>query len=111
MPELVRLGFLRFVEEQRAAGHERIFSELGQDTHGAWSGAFSKWYGRHLRNVVGISEPRLTFYSFRHTMKDAMRAALIPDAVQRAILGHAGVGVADSYGLGSRSCWLLSWRR
>jgi integrase len=99
-PELLRLGFLQYVEEQRAAGHERVFQESGQDVHGAWSGAFSKWYGRHLRNVVGITDPRLTFYSFRHTMKDAMRAALISDAVQRAILGHAGVGVADSYGLG-----------
>jgi integrase len=98
-PELLRLGFLQYVEEQRAAGHERVFSTLERDTHGSWSGAWSKWYGRHLRSL-GITDPRLTFHSFRHTMKDALRAARVSDPEQRAILGHAGVGVADTYGLG-----------
>jgi integrase len=98
-PELLRLGFLQYVEGQRKAGHERVSSTLEQDTHGSWSGAWSKWYGRHLRSL-GITDRRLTFHSFRHTMKDALRAARVPDAEQRAILGHSGVGVADGYGIG-----------
>ena len=31
-------------------------------------------------------------------MKEALRAASVPDHVQRRLLGHAGAGVADVYG-------------
>ena len=31
-------------------------------------------------------------------MKEALRAASVPDHVQRRLLGHAGAGVADRYG-------------
>lgn len=41
---------------------------------------------------------RLVAYSFRHTMKEALRSAGIADHVQRRLLGHAGEGVADRYG-------------
>lgn len=41
---------------------------------------------------------RLTAYSFRHTMKEAMRNARVPELTQRAILGHSSKEVADQYG-------------
>lgn len=41
---------------------------------------------------------RLTVYSFRHTVKEALRSAGVVDHVQRRVLGHAGEGVADKYG-------------
>lgn len=48
---------------------------------------------------AGIPESRrLTVYSFRHTMKQALRRARVADHVQRRVLGHAGHGVADDYG-------------
>jgi integrase len=55
---------------------------------------------RWLRKDAGITDPRLVFHSIRHTVKDRLRAARVPEAEQRALLGHAGQGVADSYGLG-----------
>lgn len=42
--------------------------------------------------------PRLTSYSFRHTLKEATKSARVPDHIQRRLLGHAGHGVADDYG-------------
>jgi len=33
-------------------------------------------------------------------MKDRLRAARVPEAVQRALLGHTRGDVADGYGLG-----------
>jgi hypothetical protein len=34
------------------------------------------------------------------TLKDGRRPALVPEQIQRALLGHAGQGVADGYGVG-----------
>lgn len=69
-------------------------------------------YGRMGRGGDGLSaklnrairaagiprSSRLTAYSFRHTLKEALRSAGVADHVQRRILGHAGAGVADRYG-------------
>lgn len=61
----------------------------------------SKRFMRWLRSdEVGVSDPRLVFHSFRHSVKDALRRAQVPEEVQRALLGHAGQGVAAGYGVG-----------
>jgi len=39
-------------------------------------------------------------HSARHTVKDQLRAAQVPVAVQNAILGHADGSVGESYGTG-----------
>lgn len=41
---------------------------------------------------------RLSVYSYRHAMKEALRSAAVRDDLQRRLLGHAGEGVADRYG-------------
>jgi integrase len=46
-PELIRIGFLRFVESRRSDGAEAwLFPLMAPGTNGA--AAFSKWFGRHL---------------------------------------------------------------
>jgi len=95
-PGLVQLGFMQYVESQREAGAEMLFSELKQDTHGAWSGAWSKWFGRHLR-AIGITDRRLTFHSLRHTWADAARAVMSEEH-RHAIGGWSGGGVGRTYG-------------
>jgi integrase len=61
---------------------------------------YSKRVNPWLREVVGVADRRLSFHSTRHTFKDRMRAARVPEPEQRAIMGHAGNSVADGYGLG-----------
>ena len=53
-----------------------------------------------LRTKAKITDPRLVWHSWRHTVKDLMRNAGVPGEVQNRILGHAGVGVSDNYGKG-----------
>ena len=60
---------------------------------------WSQKLGRWLRSN-GFADARLVIHSFRHTVKDRLRAARVPEAEQRALLGHAGSGVADTYGIG-----------
>lgn len=52
---------------------------------------------------------RLTVYSFRHGVAQALREVEAPDHVSRRLLGHSGHGVHDRYG--SPSAMLASKRR
>ncbi len=60
---------------------------------------FSNSLNKHIR-LAGVPKcDRLVAYSFRHTLKEAMRAAGVGERLQDRILGHAGQnGVADNYG-------------
>jgi len=54
-PELERLGFLDYVASVKSAS---LFPELRRDTHGALTGMFSKWYGRHQRSLAITASAR-----------------------------------------------------
>jgi integrase len=99
---LISSGFLRFVQSVKtASGTEaRLFPELSADTKGALTGNWSKWFGRYLRNNIGIKDARKVFHSFRHTFKDACREAGMNEEVHDALTGHAGSGVGRHYGSG-----------
>ena len=60
-----------------------------------WSQKLNRW----LR-ANGFTDARLVVHSFRHSVKDRLRAARVPEGEQRALLGHAGQGIADAYGVG-----------
>jgi integrase len=96
-PELVRIGFLRFVESRGGNGTDAwLFPLIAPGTKG--TAAWSKWWARHL-DSLGITDERKVFHSFRHNMKDALRKVDgVPADLNDAITGHAGGGVGRSYG-------------
>jgi integrase len=99
-PELVRIGFLEFVEHARANGgvSARLFPRLTPGPKGGFGEAFSKWFGRYKRDL-GIHNPSSVFHSFRHGFKDALRAAGVNEDVNDALTGHSGGNsVARGYG-------------
>lgn len=98
-PELVRDGFLRYVDELAKSGERQVFPELAPDKRGVWTGALSKWLNRYL-DTIGISDPRKVIHSFRHTFKDACRKARIPESVHDALTGHTNGSVGRGYGSG-----------
>ena len=68
---------------------------------GVLTGNWSKWWGRYLRNTVGIKDRRKVFHSFRHTFKDACREARIPQEAHDALTGHSeGTNQGSNYGSG-----------
>lgn len=97
-PELLRLGFLRYVEETKKAGKERAFPELERGAGGKLTDSWSKWFGRYLRETVAITDSRITFHSFRHAFKDACREAGIAEEIHDILTGHKRGGVGRSYG-------------
>ena len=99
--ELMALGLLRYLEHVRSQGYDRLFPSLVQDTHGRYSGAHGKFFGRYKR-VLGIASPLKTLYSLRHNFKDLLERAEVPSRYLKRILGHTtGDGtVTDGYGTG-----------
>jgi integrase len=88
--ELIRCGFLDFVEVGRKAGNEWLFSELEADKYGRKSSAFGKRWNRKLRKVISLREEDHTkcFHSFRHLFKHVARQCGIEEQVSDALSGH-----------------------
>jgi integrase len=99
-PKLVRIGFLRFVEDARsnAGTSAPLFPLLTPGPKGGFGEAWSKWFGRYIRDL-GITNRASVFHSFRHGFKDALRAAGVSEDVNDALTGHAGPGtIGRQYG-------------
>jgi integrase len=95
-PELTRIGFLKFVDWIRLAGHDaRLFPLLVRSRKGSFGEAWSNWFGDYKRRL-GIKNS--VFHSFRHGFKDAARAARVSEDLHDALTGHAGSSVGRTYG-------------
>jgi hypothetical protein len=98
--QLVKLGFLKFVEDVRKRDGEKAFPFplLAVDKGRAGVKAYSKWFGRYLR-AQGVSDTAKVFHSFRHGFKDALRKASPDEELRDALTGHRGPkSVGRDYG-------------
>ena len=96
----IRLGFLNFVEDvcREHGKPARLFPLLTPGSRGRLGEGWSKWFGRYIRSI-GITNTASVFHSFRHGIKDALRAAGVDEDVNDALTGHVGPGtVARKYG-------------
>lgn len=100
-PDLLELGFAEFVAKRRKWNKpcKRLFSEVSLGTDGQASTQFSKMFARIL-DQVGLTDPALTFHSFRHGVADAFRDAGAQQYTIDAILGHSDGKVGSLYGEG-----------
>jgi integrase len=99
-PALLDLGLLQYVASVKATGTDRLFPELDA-VRGKLGHAPSKWFGR-FKAKLGITDPRKTFHSFRHTLIDDLRDAGVQDSLIKRIAGHEDGAVTFSV-YGSRS--------
>lgn len=96
--ELVRLGFLAYVEERRKAKGGPLFPALKSERSSPTEG-WTSWWGRYCRSN-GITDPRKVFHSFRHTVKDGLRDSGVPFDIRSILQGHTVPGVGEGYGQG-----------
>ena len=99
-PTLIDLGLMQHAETVRSTGADRLFPEL-EAVRGKLGHAPSKWFGRY-KTKQGITDPRKTFHSFRHTLIDDLRDAGVQDSLIKRIAGHEDGAVTFSI-YGSRS--------
>jgi integrase len=97
---LIDLGLVHHRQCLIDAGEHRLFPRLEPASDGFESSAFSKRFARYLTKIGVKSDRRVSFHSFRHTMKDMLRAAGVQESVQREILGHEDGSAAAGYGHG-----------
>lgn len=99
-PSLIELGLLQHAESVKANGADRLFPELGA-VRGKLGHAPSKWFGRY-KVKLGVTDPRKTFHSFRHTFIDDLRDAGVQDSLIKRMVGHEDSSV--TFGIyGSRT--------
>lgn len=106
-PELVKIGFLAFVAEARKAERTRLFPDQGKDANGYYA-PFSKWFARFL-DKAGVKTRKITFHSFRHSYRDALRRASVSRDVAQALGGWASQGTDDDYGSGLGAAFLAEY--
>lgn len=86
--ELLRLGFLDFVNVMKNAGEKLLFPELASDTR-----AMGEMYYRHawkkLLDVFEGPTEGLSTHAIRHMVADELKAAGILHEVRADLLGHA----------------------
>lgn len=96
--ELLRFGLLDYRDSVSASGSVRLFPLLSSGKGRQLTATWSQWFGRYLREVVGITESRKVFHSFRHGFKDACRVCGISQEHHDRITGHGSRSVGDNYG-------------
>lgn len=109
-PDLVRLGFLKHVEAVREAGGGRLFADLPGKDQAQVADLFQKRFSYWQRNTLKIEASGVSFHSFRHGFRDALREAGVPIDATRALGGWArSGGVEERYGQGTRPATLARW--
>jgi integrase len=99
--EAHRLGFLDYVEARRSAdgADAWLFPSLAPANGCAGVPAWSKWFGRYLRDEAGVTDKAKVFHSFRHKAKDALRRGGADHEIREDLLGHAQAStVSGGYG-------------
>lgn len=97
--ELIKAGFLRFVDEQRKRGDGLLFYDRTQTADGRVSSSLSNWYGRYAKQI-GIKYNDTAFHSLRDNFNDACENADFTDRQIMRIMGHSPGGAKKHYGLG-----------
>jgi integrase len=98
--KLVELGFLKFVEDKRAASNSpRLFDDAKLANDNTYSSTFSKWFSRHLEKL-GIKTDKTSFHSLRHNLKDSFREAGESDELAENFMGRSTGSIGEAYGSG-----------
>lgn len=88
--ELVRLGFLRYVQAIKESHCDSLWPALPL-REGKPSDYFGRWFKEH-RNALGLTGTRPDFHCFRHTVRPLMRRAGHGDGTMDKVTGHKTVG-------------------
>lgn len=109
-PTILAAGFMEFVEQKRKAGASLLFDDVPVASDGTRSGTWSKRYSTFSKSV-GVKAELNCFYSFRHTFRDAVRAAQIPEEQGEMLQGWAGRSktTGRGYGKGFTADQLAPW--
>nr|WP_321454607.1 site-specific integrase [uncultured Cohaesibacter sp.] len=102
--ELIKIGFLDFVKKRRTSAKETetyLFGNFeGKTPHQATAYACRRFKERFLIDEITLERKLQTFYSIRHSARDALRRAEAPPETLTALGGwsQGSKNVSDDYG-------------
>ena len=96
-PELIRLGFLDYIEALRKAGHELLFPELRAVAEATPMGDV---FNDDWQKMKDLALPQAkaegkVFHSFRHWCNNEMKQAGVGSEIRKDILGHVNKDVNE----------------
>lgn len=91
--ELIRLGFLDFVDSRRDG--TRLFPDYSYSANGGYGRNLGRWCNESFLPKLGIKQPGLVFHSLRHTVVTRLSQADVPEPIVQCIVGHARSGVTQ----------------
>ena len=84
--DLVRLGFLEYVETRRIANKTNLFDSVSGGLNGP--GAQASKFFTAFKREIGITDKLKVFHSFRHTITDLLNQASVNDKAGSQYTGH-----------------------
>ncbi|WP_295144994.1 DUF6538 domain-containing protein [uncultured Reyranella sp.] len=106
-PAIIEAGFLDFVATVGAGKY--LFPEVTAGKYGNKGDGGSRIYRKWARNIVGITDSRLTAHSWRHRIEDQLRDAGAPEDIRDALTGHASKSMGGRYGRGHSLATKAEW--
>ncbi|WP_460098313.1 hypothetical protein [Qipengyuania sp. 483] len=98
-PELLQLGFLRFVEERRATGQVALFPDGKANNRGQHGAKLAERFSAHVK-ALGFEGRKLGMHSFRHNFEDRLRAAELSERTALSLARRKEAGSSGAYGHG-----------
>jgi len=97
-PQLVSLGFLKYIEILKSKGVDRVFPELTKDRDG-YSSKISRHYNERFLPSVGVWKKQVkVLYSTRHTFINRCYNKGVDRDIIKQIVGHEPDFTMDVYG-------------
>lgn len=91
-PEIIRLGFLNYVQAVSERGHSLLFPELKAASAATPMGDvfWDDWIKLLSRAVPNAASQKKSFHSFRHFFVDELKQHGVVPEIRRDIVGHGG---------------------
>ncbi|EKN5921234.1 TPA: DUF6538 domain-containing protein [Yersinia enterocolitica] len=90
-PELIKLGFLKYVEALKADGRERLFPELKHHEIKGYRGYASKWFNENYlgKQLEMPRDGKRVFHSLRHNYVNHLDRLELSERMIAQLVGHA----------------------
>ncbi len=108
--QLIKLGFLDFVEQCRKKGQVRLFPEEARgakaNAFDPYSKRFNRWRKDELKILTDSKGQKKDFHSFRHTVSGFLLGTGCQEGIANDIVGHGSIMRSETRKTYSEGAWL-----
>ena len=100
--QMIDLGFLRFVELQKANRNGRLWKSVSMDSFGKWNRNVGRNINKYIDLALGWNDPTLVYHSTRHNLGNALDDNEVSIKTIQDIKGHTGSSTEERVYLKAR---------